>query len=111
MEDMYHIQFEDELLGQDWLDLYATEILDTRYKWTDVQDVMEGQTHLTTCQKCDLLDILQCHQKLFDGMLGIYPHKMVHIEIEPGAKPVHMQPYPVPRIQLSTFKRETGSSL
>jgi hypothetical protein len=24
---------------------------------------------------------------------------------------VHMQPYPVPRIQLSTFKRETGSSL
>jgi hypothetical protein len=40
MEDMYHIQFEDELLGQDWLPSYATKILDARYKWADVQDVM-----------------------------------------------------------------------
>jgi hypothetical protein len=36
MEDMYYIQYEDELLGQDWLETYATEILDTKYKWTDV---------------------------------------------------------------------------
>ena len=106
MEDMYHIQFEDELLGQDWLQLYATKILDARYKWTDVQDVVENQTHLTAHQKCDLLDVLKCHQKLFDGTLGIYPHKKVHIDIEPDAKPVHAQPYPVPRIHLSTYKRE-----
>ena len=39
-EDMYHIQFEETLLRQDWLQLYATKILDARYKWTDVQDVV-----------------------------------------------------------------------
>ena len=64
MEDMYHIQFEDKLLGQDWLQLYATEILDNRYKWTDVTEVVENQMHLTARQKCDLLDVLKCHKKL-----------------------------------------------
>jgi hypothetical protein len=39
-EDMYHIQFEETLLRQDWLQLYATKILDARYKWTDVQVVV-----------------------------------------------------------------------
>jgi hypothetical protein len=32
MEDTYYI----ELLGHDWLEMYATEILDVKYKWTDV---------------------------------------------------------------------------
>ena len=89
MEDMYHIQFKDKLLHQDWLELYATEILDVRYKWTDIQDIIESQTHLTAHKKCDLLDILKRHQKLFDGTLGVYPHKKVHIEIESDAKPVY----------------------
>jgi hypothetical protein len=89
MEDSYFIQHEDELLGQDWLELYATEILDAKYQWTVVRDVVENQHHLTARQKCDLLDILKHHQKLFDGTLGVYPHKKVHIEIEPDVKPVH----------------------
>jgi hypothetical protein len=37
MEDMYYIQYEEELLGQDWLKTYATEILDAKYKWTDIE--------------------------------------------------------------------------
>ncbi len=47
MEDMYHIQFEDELLGKDLLELYATEILDAKYQWTDIWDVMESLMQLT----------------------------------------------------------------
>ena len=31
MEDMFFIQAEDELLGEDWLRCYATEILDAKY--------------------------------------------------------------------------------
>ena len=50
MEDMYYIQYKDELLGQDWLEIYATEILDARYKWTDVRDVVDGQNYLTAQQ-------------------------------------------------------------
>ncbi len=95
MEDSYFIQHEDELLSQDWLQLYATEILDAQYKWTDVRDVVETQCHLKACHKCDLLTVLKLHQNLFDGS-GVYPHKKVHIEIAPDAKPVHARPYPVP---------------
>ena len=32
MEDSYFIQHEDEFIGQDWLKLYATEILNAKYK-------------------------------------------------------------------------------
>ena len=43
---------------------------------------------------------------MFDGSLGVYPHKKFHIDIEPDAKPVYARPYPVPRMHLSTFKKE-----
>ncbi len=36
----------------------------------------------------------------------MYPHKKVHIDIDPNAKPVHSRPYPVPQIHLKTFKTE-----
>jgi hypothetical protein len=43
---------------------------------------------------------------MFNGTLGVYPHKKVHIDIDPNAKPVHYRPYPVPQIHLKTFKKE-----
>jgi hypothetical protein len=43
---------------------------------------------------------------MFDGTLGVYPYKKVHIDIDPNAKPVHSRPYPVPQIHLKTFKME-----
>jgi hypothetical protein len=43
---------------------------------------------------------------MFDGILGVYPHKKVHIDIDPNVKPVHSRPYPVPQIHLKTFKKE-----
>ena len=106
MEDMFFIQAEDELFGEDWLSCYATDILDAKYEWTDVADVVDKQTHLNVHQKKDLLQVLQDNGKMFDGTLGLYPHRKVHIELLPDAKPVHARPYPVPRIHLSTFKRE-----
>ncbi len=50
--------------------------------------------------------MLQENNKIFDGTLGVYPHKKVHIDIDPNAKPVHSRPYPVPQIHLKTFKME-----
>ena len=62
------------------------------------------QHHLTTEQQADLLAVLLENNKLFDGWVGIYPHEKVHIDIDPDAKPVHMQPYPMPHIHLAIFK-------
>ena len=43
---------------------------------------------------------------MFDGTLGVYPHKKFHIDIDPNATPVYLRPYPVPCIHLNTFKKE-----
>jgi hypothetical protein len=96
MEDMFHIQVEDKIFGEDWLECFATEILDAKYKKTDVAEVMKGLTYLNAHQKADLLQVLQENNKMFNGTLGVYPHKRVHIDIDPNAKPVHSRPYNVP---------------
>ncbi len=106
MEDMFYIQVKDELFGEDWLECFATEILDAKYEKTDVAEVVKGLTDLNAHQKADLLQVLQENNKMFDGTLGVYPHKQVHIDIDPNANPVHSRPYPVPWIHLKTFKRE-----
>jgi hypothetical protein len=105
-EDMFHIQVEDEIFSEDWLECFATEILDAKYEKTDVAEVVKGLTHLKAHQKTDLLQVLQENNKMFDGTLGVYPHKKVHIDIDPNAKLVHSRPYPVLRIHLKTFKTE-----
>ena len=111
MEDMFHIQVQDKLLGQDWLQSFATTILDSKYKWTDVADVVDKQTHLNIHQKADLLQVLCKNKKMFNVTLGVYLNKKVHIDIDPDAKPLHTRPYPVPHIHLSTFKKEAIKKL
>jgi hypothetical protein len=106
MEDMFYILVEDELFGEDWLKCFATEILDAKYERLDVVEVVKGLTHLNAHQKAELLSVLQENNKMFDGTLGVYPHKKVHNDIDPNAKSVHSRPYPVPRIHLKTFKGE-----
>jgi hypothetical protein len=108
MEDIFHIQVKDKLFGEDWLKCFATEILDTKYETTDVAEVMKGLTYLNAHQKADLLWVLQENKNLFDETLDVYPHKRVHIDIDPNAKFVHSMPYPVPWIHLKTFKKEFG---
>jgi hypothetical protein len=75
MEDMFHIQVKDKLFHEDWLECFATEILDAKYERTDVVEVVKGLTHLKAHQKADLLQVLQENDKMFDGFLGVYPHK------------------------------------
>ncbi len=55
MEDMFHIQVEDEIFNEDWLECFATTILDAKYEKTDVAEVVKGLTHLNAHQKADLL--------------------------------------------------------
>ncbi len=75
MEDMFHIQVEDKIVGEDWLECFATEILDAKYDKTDVAEVVKGLTHLNAHQKANLLQVLQENNKMFNGTLRVYPHK------------------------------------
>ena len=43
---------------------------------------------------------------MFDGILGVYPHTKIHIDIGNNAKPVYSKPYTVAHIHLTTFKQE-----
>jgi hypothetical protein len=82
--------------GEDWLECFATEILDAKYERINVAEVVKRLTHLNAHQKADLLQVLQENDKMFDGTLGVYPHKKVHIDIDSNAKPVNSRPYSVP---------------
>jgi hypothetical protein len=53
LECMFNIQVKDKLFGENWLKCFAAEILDTKYKKTDVVKVMKGLTHLNAYQKAD----------------------------------------------------------
>ncbi len=39
MEDMFHIQVKEKIFGEDWLESFATEILDAKYDKTDAAEV------------------------------------------------------------------------
>ncbi len=38
--------------------------------------------------------------------MGVYPYRIFHINLVPGAIAKHARPYPVPVIHLSAFKKE-----
>ncbi len=40
MEHMFHIRLKDEIFGEEWLKSLATEILDAKYKKTDIAEVV-----------------------------------------------------------------------
>jgi hypothetical protein len=92
----------------DWYDptCYASEILDKKYEKVLVDDVIDQLDHLNVQQKNDLEQVLNEHIKLFDGTLGVYPHRKFHIDLLPGAVPKHFRPYAIPVIHLEAFKKE-----
>ena len=108
MADIIEIQEEHEFFGMDWYDpqCHATEILDAKYEKVLVDDVIDQLTHLNAQQKSDIRQVLNKHTKLFDGTLGVYPHRTFHIDLVPGAVPKHSRPYPIPVIHLQAFKKE-----
>jgi hypothetical protein len=105
------LDVDDDLLSdhfnEDIYDNYAVgKILDALYEKMDVAEVVKMQTHLTEQQQGQLLEVLSKYPKLFGNDLGCYPHKQFHIDLQPNAKPVHRQAYPVLRLHKETFKKE-----
>ncbi len=109
MMDIMEVQHEaEDIFGIDWYDptCYASEIMDAKYGQVSTNDVAEQVTHLTADQQNDMKVLFRDFKKLFDGTLGVYPHRKFRINLIPGANPKHSRPYPVPRIHLAAFKKE-----
>ena len=89
-------QEEEQLFGMDWYDpnCYAVEILDAKYEKVSIDEVASSE------QRAELHRVLSKFKKLFDGTLGVYPHRKFHIDLLPDAKPKHSRPYAIPRIHL-----------
>ena len=68
-----------------------------------MQDMKKFQL-MTVQQKADIKQVLDKFTKLFNGTLGVYPHRKFHIELEPGTRPRHARPCPIPVIHLEAFK-------
>jgi hypothetical protein len=105
--DVDHDFLSDHFDDEDIYDNYAVgKILDAMHEKMDVSDVVKTQTHLNTQQQSQLLEVLSKYPKVFSNDLGCYPHKQFHIDLQPNAKLVHRQAYPVPRLHEETFKKE-----
>lgn len=91
-------QSKHDFFGDQITNSFATCILDAKYEQANVHDAAFDQTHLLLDQQSNLFNVLSKQKKLFDGSLGVYPHKKVHIDLKPGAKPVHDCAYPVPHV-------------
>jgi len=64
------------------------------------------QKHLTSEQQEDLRKELELHSALFNGILGLCPHRQVHLDFKPDAIPYHSRPYASPFIHHDIFKNE-----
>jgi len=73
----------------------SIEIKEAKYGKVEPELVAAQQKHLSTSQQEQLAHVLHNFSKLFSGMLGKYPYKKVHLELQPNAKPVHKWPYAV----------------
>ena len=78
---MMYEQEEEEWFGDDFMEMLGATILDATYNKVDLDKVIDNQKHLNKKQQRELKKVLVKFEKLFDGTLGVYPHRKVHIKL------------------------------
>ena len=81
-------------------------ILDAKYKKSDLDTSVETMEHLSFKEKKKLLNLLKKYQTLFDGTLGQWKGSPYKIKTKDGVSPHHARPYSVPKIHELTLKSE-----
>jgi hypothetical protein len=87
---------------------FTPDIKESKYEDVNTDEGAAQQKHLSAELQGELADILCKYKKLFDSTLGQYPHCKVHLELEPGARPVHQHPYSVAHVHEKVFIDELG---
>jgi hypothetical protein len=96
LESCYHQAMEPEVLKE--VEGRQKRILDADYSQVDIDTHVRELDHLSTDEKSQLTTVLKSHPTLFGGGLGILKIKPISLELEPGVKPYHARPYPVPYV-------------
>jgi len=97
----------DEPASTEELTDRTVKILDAKYEKADLPSVVESSCpHLSLHQRRQLLTLLEEFEDLFDGTLGEWETDPVSLELKPGIKPYAGKPYPIPRSQRDTLKKE-----
>ena len=107
--DSLYASFVDDpwdLEDDDKLDNYAITIEEAKYVAVTVDKVATQQKHLSEYQQKELARVLNKFPKLFDGKLGHYMGRKVHLGIRKDAIPVYQKPYAVPKSHKEVFKQE-----
>jgi len=87
-------------------EMHLTEILPANYKPTDVQNIADNQTHLTT-EECEKLkNVLLDFQDLFQGKFGKYNGEPVALELLPGSQQFNGKPFSNPKAYKEVTKDE-----
>ena len=83
-----------------------TRIKERTYQEISPKECADAQLHMDADQKKKFEAVLNQYREVFDGKLGLYQHKKVHIDLHENAKPVHRKAYPVPYLNENTSKEE-----
>ena len=84
-----------------------TKILDANYEKANLADVVKRHCcHLSTKRREAILNLLVQYEDLFDGTLGSFHTKPVHLELKKDAVPKHHKAFPVAKIHEATLKKE-----
>ena len=88
-------------------EVYAQQILDSKYEKQDMLKVAEDQKHLSKDKRKALHALLDKYQDLFQGTLGEWPDDYVSVELKKDTVPYHCgKPIRIPHIHLETLKKE-----
>ena len=65
-------------------------ITKSTYQPISISTIIDAQKHLTVEHRNTLSKILNKHTVLFAGILKVYPHRLVHLDIIQNATPRHL---------------------
>jgi len=85
---------------------FANGMHKSKYTKVDPDFVAAQQKHLSPQQQADLAALLHKFPELFNGQLGHYPHRKVHLELLPNATPVRRRPFVVAHAHRAVFLKD-----
>ena len=86
------------------VDSFTSTITKSMYHPVSISTIVDTQTHHSVEGRKKISVMLNKHRVLFDGILKVYPHQLVHLDIIPNATPFHLHAYPMANIHLDVFK-------